>query len=78
MDLVKLSALKDEKFVGMVVGAVTIIAIAPFGWLQIIDPTTIFATILSISGLVIGKDITGRVAEAAKKVGENQKVSKLE
>lgn len=72
MDLVKLSALKDDGFRSMVVGSVAIIGVAPLGWLGLMEPTTIYTTILSIAGLVIGKDVTGRVADAVKKAKEGQ------
>lgn len=71
MDLVKLSALKDDGFRSMVIGAVAIIGIAPFGWLELLDAKMVYTTILSLMSIVIGKDVVGNVASAIKKSRES-------
>lgn len=62
-----LGALKDEKFTRMVIGAVSICGIAPFGWFELIDPTTVYWTIIGIGGLVTGLPLVNVVQDTINK-----------
>jgi hypothetical protein len=55
--LVDLNAIKDKGLRADVLGAVFILASAPFGWFEVIEPTVIWGTMISVFVLLTGKNI---------------------